>query len=716
MRPLQFLLTCASSLLGFAIITLYIRSRSQGHSLSTISSSFTWNSPSSLFPPSAVISLTDDNSTFFLARPAAFGPRLPVVDLSSQLWIGSGFGDRPGSEGELGCSDVAGWTDGSASEIIKRSLSADTTPSTYTSRPNTHGRPMSKSFPNNNELKHPYDGTNNRLQHDIIESSDLAAIAHDKSTATSHADIQSIQESAEIAGKVVLLSRGGCGFIEKVLWVQRRGGSALVVGDNVRGGALVTMYAQGDTSNITIPSLFTSYTTAHLLSSLMPAGGLAIDESRKSQVTHSRSATESSWHRLSRTAALGQENPRKNQGETHVQRKNRLKRHASSKRHTSQPWYKRLGSAKSMPREVSDSRRPPSSGNNNYAQSKDARRYRLGALGHTTSATHATTRTSAPPSAKSTSASAFVIGVHDWRDPDLVDDVPLDRPLTPQANVGKHAIADDDSITPGSGDYTPNARPGGQSDTGPNPDHDQPSKVDASFDGDIATDEPAWFSWFDSHKSRSTLVDSLDVDSAHAHQHDHTESQKHESDQHEGLWVTLQPTSVSSSPFFDALLVLVVSPLVTLTVVYALLLLRARMRRRRWRAPKSIVERLPVRTYQTISTATSNSSRESPVLEPLLPDHTTPLLPTAMQIMNARPRSHTEGHLTSSGAVLGQSLTNFSSSVNSVAERKAAALLEWKRRYGGRQKECIVCLEEYVPGVSRVMSLPCGHEFHADCM
>ena len=30
------------------------------------------------------------------------------------------------------------------------------------------------------------------------------------------------------------------------------------------------MYARGDTSNVTIPSLFTSHTTAHLLSSLVP--------------------------------------------------------------------------------------------------------------------------------------------------------------------------------------------------------------------------------------------------------------------------------------------------------------------------------------------------------------------------------------------------------------------------------------------------------------
>jgi hypothetical protein len=40
----------------------------------------------------------------------------------------------------------------------------------------------------------------------------------------------------------------------------------------------------------------------------------------------------------------------------------------------------------------------------------------------------------------------------------------------------------------------------------------------------------------------------------------------------------------------------------------------------------------------------------------------------------------------------------------------------WRRKYTGRQLECVVCLEEYVDGQSRVMSLPCGHEFHADCI
>jgi len=55
-------------------------------------------------------------------------------------------------------------------------------------------------------------------------------------------------------------------------------------------------------------------------------------------------------------------------------------------------------------------------------------------------------------------------------------------------------------------------------------------------------------------------------------------------------------------------------------------------------------------------------------------------------------------------------------SLEQIEEKRAAGLAEWRRRYGGKQRECVVCLEEYVDGVSRVMSLPCGHEFHAECM
>ena len=175
---------------------------------------------------------------------------------------------------------------------------------------------------------------------------------------------------------------------------------------------------------------------------------------------------------------------------------------------------------------------------------------------------------------------------------------------------------------------------------------------------------------------------------------------------HDGLWVTLTPTNVSTSPFFDTLLVLVVSPLVTLTVVYVLLLLRSRIRRRRWRAPKSVVERLPVRTYQTISEASSvaTSSAASP---------TTPLLqhfPTPSRSTTSRSRSTSDSEAPATSTSVQQD------SRDREEEKRESGLAAWRRRYGGRQRECVVCLEEYVDGVSRVMSLPCGHEFHAACM
>jgi hypothetical protein len=174
----------------------------------------------------------------------------------------------------------------------------------------------------------------------------------------------------------------------------------------------------------------------------------------------------------------------------------------------------------------------------------------------------------------------------------------------------------------------------------------------------------------------------------------------------------LTPTTLSTNPFFDTLLVLVVSPLVTLTVVYALLLLRSRIRRRRWRAPKSVVERLPVRTYHTMSNSSSTTS--SQIASPVSSSPTSPLLQSANQTITSRsrPRSQT----TSDVAPGIPSSTECSSASSSPAKEKAVSGSVTRKRYTGRQVECVVCLEEYVDGQSRVMSLPCGHEFHADCM
>ncbi|KAJ8604126.1 hypothetical protein MRB53_041924 [Persea americana] len=55
------------------------------------------------------------------------------------------------------------------------------------------------------------DGTDDYLHHPLPASDGLKTNGESagKSKRAAHADIQSIQESAEIAGKVVLLSRGG---------------------------------------------------------------------------------------------------------------------------------------------------------------------------------------------------------------------------------------------------------------------------------------------------------------------------------------------------------------------------------------------------------------------------------------------------------------------------------------------------------------------------
>jgi len=163
--------------------------------------------------------------------------------------------------------------------------------------------------------------------------------------------------------------------------------------------------------------------------------------------------------------------------------------------------------------------------------------------------------------------------------------------------------------------------------------------------------------------------------------------------------------------------VLVVSPLVTLTVVYALLLVRSRIRRRRWRAPKSVVERLPVRTYQTIASFGSQSPR---LPSPTSSSPTTPLLQhSPSSTARPRPRSRTTTGIPEPG-----DLIRVNSNPLQVPnleprgrehEKNVSVPSEWKK-YMGKQVECVVCLEEYVDGVSRVMSLPCGHEFHVDCI
>jgi hypothetical protein len=747
--------------------------------------SFDWRAPSSsLFPPSAVISLTDDNSTFFLARPAAFGPLLPTKSLSGQLWIGSGFGDdqRPGrggggfsagAEGELGCSDVPGWYDGdylprissnsgkrTGADIWKTSSSPRIAGSAGSRKQSTPGSDADSELDDRSTTPAERDGTDDHLHHPLPASGGIKTNGESlrgSSIKTTHADIQSLQESAEIAGKIVLLSRGGCGFLEKVKWVQRRGGVALIVGDDVRGGQLVTMYARGDTSNVTIPALFTSHTTAHLLSSLIPAEK-GVQPGRQEQAGSNKPdefATSDSAERKSDTSSI--------EDMTALE--------------VPQSWFRSLFGL-SPRKSLSYGRRPPSSGSREwiYPNGKEDNQ----GAGDSAQTSTGSSKASPAPAAKKID-DGFVIGVHDWRDPDMVAQQSEDRQRssgsaaasTEARTVQNSArIAKDGSSTPASGISESSAGKGDVSDEATREFEYQ--RAGESYGSSLGRLFRHFFS--ESHPdvydvdvkdSSDQLHDSSSTKApSRLTQHNphmaHVSPAQQDDDaqpqlppHREGLWITLSPTTMSSSPFFDTLLVLVVSPLVTLTVVYALLLLRARIRRRRWRAPKSVVEQLPVRTYHTIPPSTANTSPTASVIlsphpeanDDMIANAETPLLRSSTSSLrsissqnhhhhqHARKASgesttdqeHTEGGESPTSPLLrstsasiptasrpGQERPALASSSNTTSS--AAALAEWRRRYGGKQRECVVCLEEYIDGVSRVMSLPCGHEFHVECM
>ncbi|KAI8257774.1 hypothetical protein K4K58_003744 [Colletotrichum sp. SAR11_239] len=688
---------------------------------------FSFTAPFSIFTPNAAISLTDDNSTSFVARPAAFGPNLPSKGLSGQLWIGSGFADdnlqEGEGEGELGCSDIPGWEDGKSNAILKSAAKgiskADAKAATAAGKPSHHKRdttakdivPDDTVPPPGARLKSKIrpldDGTDDYLHQGLARK---PPPNHDSalSTESTHADIQSIQEAAEIAGKIVLLSRGGCGFLEKVKWAQRRGAIALIVGDNQKGGPLIQMFARGDTSNVSIPSVFTARTTAHLLSSLTQPGSFiedTIDEHGRPALKVLKSDGTNRKNRKTKQKAAAA-TPTPTPKSTAPPKVKAPKKQASTKAEEAKPrvgWFRWFFSWGRSSATGDGSIQPPSSGRHNWVlvddwnEEKD-RAIRDG-LGK------AAKRGKGKVAESRKNEDSFQIGVQDWRDPDLVD-VPAtkDKEDASKEQAGKKSNAKNGkdvsgpkggSITPGSGEYNPDMPPVEAKGSSSGKDSSSHGGLMSKIFGD---DDGADFSKEEKAKDPPKVEDPIPDDD--------------EPVGHDGLWVTITPSS-SSSPFFDTLLVLVISPLITLSVVYALLILRARIRRRRWRAPKSVVERLPVRTYHTVAA--------SPVPSPRMPSPTsaTPTTPLLQQTpTRPRPRSRTTTGIPESESLLSvNSALQMPRSPARPEHEKANGSYssEWKK-YMGRQVECVVCLEEYVDGVSRVMSLPCGHEFHAECI
>ncbi|KAH6605602.1 ring-9 [Trichoderma cornu-damae] len=690
-----------------------------------------YNTPFSLFPPNAAISLTDDNSTSFAARPAAFGPRLSPNGLSGQLWVGSGFTeDSLDGNGELGCSDLPGW-DGAGAKRLPKQSPHGAASRAGVSKSSRHPRGVDDELVGLGNNGNPEaagagarlgsgasadDGTDNHLRPRFS-----ASVPRRDPSASSHADIQSIQEGAEIKGKIVLLMRGGCGFLEKVMWAQRRGAIGVIVGDNVKGGPLIQMFAHGDdVDGVAVPSVFTARTTAQLLSSLTQPGSF-IEDTLDDNGNPVLKVQQGSRARKGKGPASKKAPPKAPR--TPAKQKRAAKRKEVDDKPSGR--LSRLLGWGASPRGVDSESRPPSSGRLGWVVVEDRDDGKDGA------SRPGTAKAKKQPKRPKSGGDDFVIGVQDWRDPHLVSkgraapgtkDVPAAS--SPKGGVSDKAPGADEpkggSITPGSGEYRLRKASEDESEATPAFEqrgiapsakgHGLISRIFGDGDGDGGDED-----------DDDVGADELDAEIPDPDNGGYDDDMPEEDEDpmpHEGLWVTITPTS-SASPFFDTLLVLVISPLVTLSIVYALLVLRARIRRRRWRAPKSVVERLPVRTYHTVARSPSLSPR---IPSPASATPTTPLLQSSPSPSppRPRPRSRTTTGVLESENFLAPTPGNLPMpQANPRAGRsgheRGAISAEWKK-YMGRQVECVVCLEEYVDGVSRVMRLPCGHEFHADCI
>ncbi|VTT59693.1 unnamed protein product [Fusarium fujikuroi] len=559
-----------------------------------------YNTPFSLFPPNAAISLTDDNSTSFAARPAAFGPKLAMRGLSGQLWVGSGFAEDAliHGTGELGCSDTPGWNERAEAIALHKALRA-AVPSISTSRSSTSVRAKRSRV--------------------VIPN---AGNGH---TTSSHVSI--MHDHSEIDGKVALLMRGGCGFLDKVMWAQRRGALAVIIGDNQKGGPLIQMFAHGpEVDNVTIPSVFTARTTAQLLSALTQPGSFIEDtlDNQGNPVLRVQRGSKSRKHSKQgvKSTITASTHDRRSADDTHSQIEEQSTKPNNKKRKTALRYSRKIFTKKNKvvrgsPKET----RSPLLSEDNY---------------------------------------------DDWRHPGSRRFKPV---IPSKASLVRDRTSDDD----------------------PEPDEEEILVEFLTEDEDNVLD-------FSHERSEEG----------------HDEPDEADDDAHDGLWVTITPTS-NASPFFDTLLVLVVSPLVTLSFVYALLILRARIRRRRWRAPKSVVERLPVRTFHTVAPSPPLTPRTP---SPSAPTPTTPLLQESPSRPRPRSRGSTgtpEEETRSSDAIPTPSNPTRNNTRSEREKGSGGFSAEWKK-YMGRQVECVVCLEEYVDGVSQVMSLPCGHEFHVECI
>ncbi|KAK5263306.1 hypothetical protein LTR40_014695, partial [Exophiala xenobiotica] len=116
--------------------------------------------------------------------------------------------------------------------------------------------------------------------------------------------------------------------------------------------------------------------------------------------------------------------------------------------------------------------------------------------------------------------------------------------------------------------------------------------------------------------------------------------------------------------------------------------------------------------------STASSTTSSQVASPNASSPSSPLLISTSQNVSqrpSRPRSQTTNAVFS-GSTVDSVSPKAQARTPPPSEKSSPAKFTRRKRYTGRQVECVVCLEEYVDGESQVMSLPCGHEFHAECI
>lgn len=159
--------------------------------------------------------------------------------------------------------------------------------------------------------------------------------------------------------------------------------------------------------------------------------------------------------------------------------------------------------------------------------------------------------------------------------------------------------------------------------------------------------------------------------------------------------VTISAVDVGTS-VIGTVIFLMVSPLCSLSLIYCVLLFHRRYKQLQERASKSIVAKLPTRIWVKPEPPASERGDSG----------------------NAEDQSQETGESVERAEASSEEASPSPSSTAAESD----PLIDDDTDSMGAEKpwvssgECIICMEDYVSGVSRVMRLPCYHEFHVECI